>query len=76
MGVVGHRGGPLPSAAGFLKSRTPVELKRRVETLIRTIERELEDVLRKDKDKRKAAFGAKRKTAPEGSSGAKKKKAK
>ena len=46
------RSEPLFRFDWFLKSRTPVELKRRVETLIRTIERELEDVLRKDKEKR------------------------
>ena len=32
--------------------RTPLELKRRVETLVRTIEKELEEPLRKDKEKR------------------------
>eukprot|EP01052_Picozoa_sp_SAG31_P051070 SAG31_NODE_11955_length_982_cov_1.438279_2_plen_115_part_00 len=65
--------------------RTPLELKRRVETLVRTIEKELEEPLRKDKEKRSSSSasleyggdggaGSKRKSSSGGGGSSKRKK--
>merc|ERR1712086_490146 len=62
------RSEPLFRFDWFLKSRTPLELKRRIETLVRTIEKELEGPLKKDKEKRRASVGGggKRKASLDG----------
>lgn len=46
----------------------PIRLKRRIETLVRTIEKELEGPLKKDKEKRRASVGGggKRKASLDG----------
>jgi|EP01043_Picozoa_sp_COSAG02_P026363 hypothetical protein len=47
-----------------------IRLKRRIETLVRTIEKELEGPLKKDKEKRRAsAGGSKRKASLDGTTG-------
>ena len=53
-----------------LTLRGLIRLKRRIETLVRTIEKELEGPLKKDKEKRRAsAGGGKRKASLDGPNG-------
>ena len=51
--------------------RCAARLKRRIETLVRTIEKELEGPLKKDKEKRRASAGTKRKASHDEGAGAK-----
>eukprot|EP01043_Picozoa_sp_COSAG02_P042338 COSAG02_NODE_3592_length_6515_cov_5.044576_2_plen_70_part_00 len=54
----------------FLTLWGVIRLKRRIETLVRTIEKELEGPLKKDKEKRRAsAGGSKRKASLDGTAG-------